>query len=272
MNKPEKEPKKGNRKGLLIRILGYIMQHKLMFLTAIILTLLSNQLALLGPLYSGDAIDAMAAEGGVRFDLVTISVVKMLLCYIFAGITSYVLSVLLIKISQKIVYTMRRQLFEKLTSLPVGFFDTTATGDIVSRISYDIDTLNTSISHNLVQVMTSLYTVIGSMIFMWNISRPLMLVFVVTVPISILFAKYRSQKVRPMFRERSKKLGELNGYAEEMIEGQRVVKVFCREEIIKEGFRDINDRLRIAGQTSQGSSVVLMPMAAKPSAMAGTPS
>ncbi len=220
----------------MLRILGYIMQHKLLFLLAIVLTLLSNQLALLGPKYSGDAIDAMAAEGGVRFDLVKSSTLKMLFCYIVAGITSYALAVLLIKISQKIVYTMRRQLFEKLTTLPVGYFDTTATGDIVSRISYDIDTLNSSISHDLVQVMTSLYTVIGSTIFMWNISKPLMLVFVVTVPISIFFTRYRSKKVRPMFRERSKKLGELNGYAEEMLSGCRTIQAYHMEDEIGKRF------------------------------------
>lgn len=234
MNRKENTPK--NRKGLLLRILGYIMEHKFLFFLAIVLTLLSNQLALLGPKYSGEAIDAMAAEGGVRFDLVKSSTLKMLFCYIVAGITSYALAVLLIKISQKIVYTMRRQLFEKLTSLPVGYFDTTATGDIVSRISYDIDTLNSSISHDLVQVMTSLYTVIGSTIFMWNISKPLMLVFVITVPISIFFTRYRSQKVRPMFRERSKKLGELNGYAEEMLSGCRTIQAYHMEDEIGRRF------------------------------------
>lgn len=238
MNK--KEQPKASKKGLLLRIFSYILEHKLLFFIAIILTLFSNQLALLGPKYSGDAIDAMAAEGGVRFDLVWSSIAKMLFCYIVAGITSYILAVLLIKISQKIVYTMRRQLFEKLTSLPVGYFDTTATGDIVSRISYDIDTLNSSISHDLVQVMTSLYTVIGSMIFMWNISRPLMLVFLVTIPISILFTRYRSKKVRPMFRARSKKLGELNGYAEEMLSGCRSIQAYHIEDEIERRFNARN--------------------------------
>jgi len=232
----EKTKQKISRKSLLIRIFGYILNHKFLFFTAIILTLLSNQLALLGPKFSGDAIDAIAAEGGVQFDLVKINILKMLFCYVASAVTSYVLAVLLIRISQKIVYRMRRQLFEKLTTLPVGYFDTTATGDIVSRISYDIDTLNASISHDFVQVMTSLYTVIGSIIFMWNISRPLILVFAITVPVSIFFTRYRSKKVRPLFRERSKKLGELNGYAEEMLSGCRTIQAYHMEDEIEKRF------------------------------------
>lgn len=236
MSKKTKPKEKMSRKSLLLRLFGYILQHKFMFLTAIILTLLSNQLSLMGPKYSGNAIDALTAKGGVDFTLVKSCVLKMLLCYGVAAITSYILAVLMIKVSQKIVYTMRKQLFEKLTSLPIGYFDTTATGDIVSRISYDIDTVNASLSHDLVQVMTSLYTVIGSLIFMWNISKPLILVFVITVPIAISFSRYRSKKVRPLFSARSRKLGELNGYAEEMLSGCRTIQAYHKEEEITKRF------------------------------------
>ena len=204
------------------------------------MTLLANQLSLLGPKYSGIAIDAIAAEGGVDFDTVTESVVKMLGCYILSAAMSYVLAVIMIKLSQKIVYTMRRQLFEKLTSLPVGYFDTHPTGDIISHISYDIDTINSTLSHDLVQVMTSLYTVIGSLVFMWNISKPLIAVFLITVPASILFTRYRAKRVRPLFRRRSKKLGELNGYAEEMLSGCSTIRAYERENEIGARFNKRN--------------------------------
>ena len=146
----------------------------------------------------------------------------------------------MIQLSQKIVYTMRRQLFEKLTSLPVGYFDTHATGDIISRISYDIDTVNASLSQDIVQVMTSIYTVVGSLIFMWNISKPLILVFAVTVPASILFTRYRTKRVRPLFSRRSHKLGELNGYAEEMLSGGKTIRAYCREDEIGAAFNKRN--------------------------------
>ena len=90
----------------------------------------------------------------------SINIVKMIICYGVSAILSYGLSVLMIKLSQKIVYAMRKQLFEKLTTLPVSYFDTHPVGDIISRISYDIDTVNSSLSHDVIQVMTSLYTVI----------------------------------------------------------------------------------------------------------------
>ena len=235
-----KERKRSNTKGVLIRLLQYMMKYWYLVVIAIVLTLLSNQLALLGPKYSGDAIDALSGPQGVSFALVKDNVIKMLFCYVVSAVTSYLLAVLMVKLSQKIVYTMRKQLFEKLTTLPVSYFDATATGDIISRISYDIDTVNSSLSHDLIQIMTSIYTVAGSLIFMWNISTPMILVFVVTVPISILFTRFRSKRIRPMFQKRSRKLGELNGYAEEMLSGCRTIHAYHREAEIERRFDERN--------------------------------
>ena len=226
---------------ILKRLFGYVMKEWPLFICAIILTFLSNQLSLLGPRFSGDAIDAVAAEGGVQFDLVWANVTRMLICYACSAVAAYFLAVLMIRLSQRIVYRMRKQLFEKLTSLPVNYFDTHATGDIISRISYDVDTVNASLSHDLVQVMTSIYTVVGSLIFMWQISKPMILVFVITVPISIIFTRYRSKKVRPLTRKRSRMLGELNGYAEEMISGCRTIQGYHREEEIGKRFDKRNE-------------------------------
>lgn len=229
---PAKKLDRKAAKGIFLRLGKYMLNHWPLFLLALLLALLSNHLALLGPRFSGDAIDIIAAENGVDFQAVWFTVGKMLACYIASGVLSYLLAILMIQLSQKIIYTMRRQLFEKLTSLPVGYFDTHATGDIISRISYDIDTVNSSLSHDLVQVMTSLYTVIGSLFFMWEISKPLIAVFAITVPISILFTRYRSKRVRPLFHRRSQKLGELNGYAEEMLSGNKTIRAYNREDEI----------------------------------------
>ena len=240
-NRPERQKlDKKTAKHIFLRLCTYILKYWYIFIPAVILTLFSNQLSLLGPKYSGLAIDAIAAKGGVQLDAVTENVIKMLFCYIISAVTSYALAVIMIKLSQKIVYTMRKQLFEKLLTLPVGYFDTHPTGDIISHISYDIDTINSTLSHDLVQIMTSLYTVVGSLVFMWNISRPLIAVFLITVPASILFTRYRSKKVRPLFHRRSKKLGELNGYAEEMLSGCRTIKAYAREEEIGARFNKRN--------------------------------
>ena len=236
----DKKVKKLSRKSVILRLTKYVLAHWQLFILALILALLSNQLALMGPKYSGEAIDAIASKNGINFTIVWDNIIKMLSCYVIAALTSYFLAITMTKISQKIVYSMRKQLFEKLTTLPVNFFDTTATGEIISRISYDIDTVNTSLSHDLVQVMTSLYTVIGSLIFMWNISKPMILIFAITVPASILFTKYRSKKVRPLFQKRSRKLGELNGYAEEMLSGCRTIQAYHMEDEMEHRFNTRN--------------------------------
>ena len=237
---PVKKLDRRTRKGLMLRLGGYILQYWPLFLLAVLLTLASNQLSLMGPMYSGDAIDAIAAESGVNFDAVWENVGRMLVCYAASAILSYLLAILMIRLSQRIVYTMRKQLFEKLTSLPVSYFDTHTTGDIISRISYDIDTVNASLSQDLVQVMTSIYTVIGSLVFMWQISRPLIAVFAITVPASIFFTRFRSKRVRPLFHMRSQKLGELNGYAEEMLSGGSTIRAYGREDEISKRFAERN--------------------------------
>ena len=235
----ENKPK--NTKAILIRLGKYVLHEWPLFFSAVIFTLLSNQLSLLGPKYSGAAIDAISLSGGNDLTAVWENVIRMAVCYAVSAVLAYFLAVIMVHLSQRIVYRMRKQLFEKLNTLPVGYFDTHPTGDIISRISYDIDTINTSLSHDLVQVLTSVYTVIGSLAFMWNISKPMILIFAFTVPASILFTRYRSKKVRPLFSERSRKLGELNGFAEEMLSGTRSFEAYGNQDVISGRFNRRNE-------------------------------
>lgn len=220
-----------DRKKVLIRLWGYLFQHKWMIAAALLLTFVSNLLALLGPLLSGLAIDYIGVgPGEANFPMVFWYCGLMLVFYIVSSGLSYILSVLMVKLSQKIVYQMRKDLFDKLIELPVRFFDSHQTGDIISRISYDIDTVNASLSNDLLQIATSVITVVGSLIMMLMISPTLVLVFVVTIPVSIFFTKYMTGRVRPLFRRRSAKLGELNGFVEEVISGQKTTKAYHQEE------------------------------------------
>ena len=251
---------KTNRKrGIFFRLSKYVLEQWPFFTVAVILTLLSNQLSLMGPKYSGAAIDAMEFDGGVDFSAVWENVAWMLLCYVVSAVLSYLLAVIMIRLSQKIIFKMRKQLFEKLNTLPVGYFDTHATGDIISHISYDIDVINATLSHDLIQVMTSIYSVVGSLIFMWQISKPMILIFVVTVPVSVLFTRYRSKKVRPLFSARSRKYGELNGYAEEMLTGSRSISAYGREDVISSRFNKHNDEAMEAFYKAEYHGAMLFP-------------
>lgn len=231
-----------DRKKVILRLGKYLLQHKWMVLAAVSLTITGNLLALLGPMLSGYAIDAIGVgPGQTNFDLVLFYCGLMLVFYVLSSGLSYLLSVLMVKISQKIVYQMRKDLVDKLLELPVRFFDSHQTGDIISRLSYDIDTVNSSLSNDLLQIAASAITVIGSFIMMLRISPPLILVFVVTVPISVLFIIYRTKKVRPLFRKRSAKLGKLNGFVEEIISGQKTTKAYHQEQTMVGRFDQRNN-------------------------------
>ncbi len=236
---PIEKPK--DRKKVLLRLWTYLYAHKWMSLGAVLLTVGSNLLALLGPMLSGRAIDAIGVEPGqADFPTIFLYCGLMVAFYAVSSLLSYILSILMIQLSQKIVYQMRQQVFDRLTELPVGYFDTHQTGDIVSRISYDIDTVNASLSNDLVQIAASVITVVGSFLMMVVISPVLVLVFAVTIPMSILFTRYMTRKVRPLFHMRSVRLGEMNGFVEENITGQKTTKAYHQEETMISRFDEKN--------------------------------
>ena len=213
------------RRQVLLRLGGYLFRYKALVLAALVLTAVSNILALIGPTLSGYAIDAIEpGAGAVQFDRVFYYCGLMAAFYAVSAVLSYALSALMIHLSQKITYQMRREVFEKFGELPVGYFDTHQTGDLISRISYDIDTVNASLSTDLLMICTSVITVTGSFLMMVRLSPPLVSVFFITVPASLLFTRYRTKRVRPLFRRRSAKLGELNGFTEEILSGHKTTK------------------------------------------------
>ena len=254
-----KNTKPENKRGIFIRLSKYVLEQWPLFILALSLTLGSNQLSLLGPKYSGAALDAIELESGVDFPTVWENIVRMLGCYLVSALLAYILSLVMIRLSQRIIYKMRKQVFEKLMILPVNYFDTHATGDIISHLSYDIDTINSTLSHDLVQILTSVYTVVGSLLFMWRISKPMILIFALTVPVSLLFTRYRSRKVRPLFRMRAKKYGELNGFAEEMLTGSRTISAYGRQDVISSRFNKINDEAMDAYYKAEYNAAMLYP-------------
>ena len=239
MNNKENTP--GMKKSaIILRLLKYLTAHKGYIALALLLTLSSNLLALIGPELSGRAIDSISGINDVDFETVGKYTVLMIILYFLSAVLSFLLSVVMISLSRKVVYRMRRDVFNHLIDLPVGYFDSNQTGDLISRLSYDIDTINTSLSNDLIQICSGLITVIGCIIMMARISLPLMLVFFITVPTLIIFTKHRVIKVKPLFRARSAKLGEMNGYAEEMLSGQKTIKAYGKEDVMTRRFDRCN--------------------------------
>lgn len=237
----EDAPAKSVRIAVIKRLGGYLWKYKFFVLLILLMMLVSNLMALAAPMLSGKAINALAdGKGTVDLGLVLFYCILMALCYIFSALLSYLLAIMTTTLSKRIVYTMRKQVFDKLMELPVSFFDTHAKGDIISHISYDIDVINVSLSHDLLQVLTSLVTVIGSLIMMITIAPVLIVIFLFTVPASILFAKWKTKRARPLFKKRSQSLGHLNGYAEEMLSGHKTVKAYGREDVMISRFDEKN--------------------------------
>ena len=226
---------------VLRRLWTYMRPHLWGLLLAAALSILGNVIGLVGPRLSGRAIDAILGEGGVDFSNVFRYALWMVGCYALSGAMTYALSRLMIRISRSIVFDMRRDAFNRLVSLPVSYFDRHQPGDVISRISYDIDTINTSLTHDLVQMAASLVTVVGSLLMMLSITPLLVLVFAVTIPLSMAVTRYRAKRVRPLFRERSAKLGAMNGFIEEITAGLKTIRAYGREEAFTRRFDGKND-------------------------------
>lgn len=248
-----------NRKATIRRLIGYLKESKFLLLLACVTTIIANVLALYGPKLTGIAIDAIGGPGQVNFDKVLYYCVLMILFYVISSVLTYILQIILLQVSKKITHRMRKQVFDHLLELPVSYFDRNQTGDIVSKISYDIDTINTSLSSDILQLVTGVITVVGSLLMMLSIAPVLVLVFVITVPITLVFARYRMIKVKPLFRRRSRKLGELNGFTEEMLSGNKTIKAYGQEDTIITKYDSRNEDASQAYYTADYEGSIMGP-------------
>ena len=240
-DKRKLEKQKLNVKALLLRLWKYMGRNRILVILAVLLSLSSSLLSLYGPKLSGEAINAIELGAGkVDFDTVWRCATLMILFYISAAILTYLLNTVMIRLSRTVSKQMRHDVFENLTSLPVGFFDRYQTGDLISTITYDIDTVNQSLSSDMLQILQSTVTVTVSFIMMLTIAPKLILIFLFTIPVTFIFTRWMAKRVRPLFRRRSAKLGELNGFVEEMLSGQKTIRAYGREDAVLERFDEKN--------------------------------
>ena len=254
------EGAKLSRSAILLRLWRYLGRNRTLVILAILLSVSGTLLASYGPKISGEAINAIdLGAGKVNFDTVFRCCALMAVCYAMSSGLSYLLSLVMLKLSRTVAKQMRHDVFENLSSLPVGFFDKYQTGDLISTITYDVDTVNQSLSNDMLQILQSIVTVAVSFVMMMTIAPKLVLVFVFTIPITVVFTRWLARRVRPLFRRRSSKLGQLNGFVEEMLSGQKTVRAYGREEAVLAKFDEKNGEAVDAYTVAEANGTITGP-------------
>ncbi|MGG4552444.1 ABC transporter ATP-binding protein [Paenibacillus humicus] len=245
--KPKAKAK--NWSGTLGRIWKYLARRKAKLALVLLMVVASSALALLGPYLIGVAVDDFLAGGGgapwVLF-LTGLGVV-----YIGFSLSSWLQNIWMIEIAQETVYRMRIDLFRQLHRLPIPFFGTRQQGEIMSRLTNDIDNVSSTLNSSAIQIFSSVLTLIGTLAVMLYLSPLLTLLTFMIVPLMMLGMRWITRRTGPLYKERQKNLGELNGYIEETLSGQRIIKAFSQEERVMREFRERNDAIRQSGFWAQ---------------------
>ena len=248
------------KKSLLRRIARFLRPYGAKLLLLVILMVVSNLLALTAPMLSGWAVDAVGTEaGGVDYTGVFRNAGGMLVCYACSSILNYIIASRLIKVGQGVSHDLRKAAFDRMSELPVEYFDTHPAGDLISRICYDVDTVNATISSDFLQLSTSALTVVGSFLMLLLLSPRLTCVFFVTVPLSALLTRFQMKRIHPLFRLRSRELGALNGFAEERVGRQQAIRTYGVEEADLRQFEAYNDAASKAYYEADRASAALGP-------------
>ncbi|ERM18039.1 ABC transporter ATP-binding protein [Brevibacillus laterosporus] len=256
---PVVKPK--NSMEALKRLWGYLREQRWSLFLVFFLVLASSGFALMGPLLIGKAIDSMGiTTGQVQFSLLAKIVGSLIIVYILGALASWLQTYLMASVSQKTVKSMRKDIFDKVQTLPLRFFDERPRGDLMSRLTNDVENINNTLSQATTQIFSSLITVIGAVGMMLMLSPSLTLVSLIVVPLGLFITKKIAERTRKLFLEQQTELGQLNGYIEEMISGQRVVKAFNREQQTIDQFAEKNQRLKKVGAQAQVFSGVIPPL------------
>ena len=254
----EHKPKDGKK--ALRRILSYVKEFKVLIVFALILSFTANILSLIGPSLAGKAInEAAAGVGKVDFSRVLYYVRYMLIFYVASSLITLGISIMMTMVAKYTARKLRKECFEKISRLPVSFFDRNQAGDIISRVSYDVDVVSASIQTDIVAIMTSFTTVIGSLVMMLRISPALAAIVLVTIPISVSYTVYIKKKTRPLFIKRSKSYGFMNGFVEEMFSGEKTIQAYAYEDQVCENFAKVNGEAAEAYYKADSRGVAIGP-------------
>lgn len=255
-------------KGTMRQLLGYIGQHKIAVFAAVAFAVCSVIFNIVGPKVLGQVttklFEGLVAKvngtGDVDFNWIAKTLGFLLCLYLASSACSLIQGWLMTGVTQKICYRMRKEIAAKIAVVPMSYFNGHSKGDVLSRITNDVDTLGQSLNQSVTQLITSVTQIIGVLVMMLSISLPLTGVTVLTLPAAAIILTVMIHFSQPYFREQQQVLGAVNGIIEEDFAGQNVIQVFDRAEASIEEFDRQNDRLFISGWRSQFLSGLMMPL------------
>ena len=255
-------------KGTIGKLVRFMGQFKVAFIAAIVFAMASAAFNIVGPKVLSQAttelFDGIVAKiggtGGIDFDAVGAILLATLALYCVSAACSFVQGWMMTSVSQRTCYGLRRQIAEKIDRLPVGYFERTSTGDVLSRITNDVDTLGQSLNQGVTQLITSATTMIGVLVMMLSINVEMTLIALLVIPLSLILVKVVVKRSQRYFRAQQKKLGEINGQIEETFSGQAIVRAFNKEDAALAAFRETNESLYQSAWRSQFLSGLMMPV------------
>ena len=255
-------------KGTIGKLVRFMGQFKVAFIAAIVFAMASAAFNIVGPKVLSQAttelFDGIVAKiggtGGIDFDAVGAILLTTLALYCMSAACSFVQGWMMTSVSRRTCYGLRRKIAEKIDRLPVGYFERTSTGDVLSRITNDVDTLGQSLNQGVTQLITSATTMIGVLVMMLSINVEMTLIALLVIPLSLILVKAVVKRSQKYFRAQQKKLGEINGQIEETFSGQAIVRAFNKEDATLATFRETNEALYQSAWRSQFLSGLMMPI------------
>ncbi|MDT8717380.1 ABC transporter ATP-binding protein [Clostridium sp. 19966] len=256
---PTAKPK--NAKNTLMRIIKIYMRWAKTIFAAMILTAFSSVISVAIPYFIGKTFNSFnIAKKTVNTDILIGFLIIITALYISNWVISFINGITMLRVSQKLVFVLRTEFFEKMQKLPLGFYDTRSHGDTMSRITNDVDNISTTIAQTTTQLISSALTLIGSFVVMIALNIPLTFVVLLCIPLVMLLTKVIASRSRTYFLDQQRSLGALNGVIEENILGLKMVKAFGKQQDVLTQFKEINEKLYASSNKAQVWSGYMMPL------------
>lgn len=267
---PARGEKAKNFKGTMKKLMGYLKPYGLSIIVVMIFAIGSAAFAILGPkilgeattkLFEGLVSKVMGTPGaGIDFETIGHLLVILIGLYVTSALFAFIQGYIMAGVAQRVTYNLRQEISQKINRMPLGYFDNTTHGEVLSRVTNDVDTVSQTLNQSMSQIITSVITIVGTLIMMLSISWQMTLVALGILPVSMLLLLAVLKRSQEYFRNQQEFLGHVNGHVEEIYGGHLVMKAFNREDVATEKFKELNDELYRSAWKSQFLSGLMMPI------------